>query len=224
MPSIFQVSTYPEIPDREWIIVVDVLRAFTTTRVLLKNQVKRIRISNSIDELLFLRQRKERFCIFAENKGRKVEQADFGNSPFRASKIEGFSEVGLLTTNGVKSILAVPSGRKILAAGILDLKSVFTYFRCNSIPFSQVGVLLSSDGPEDFLFASQLEQLTNGHGIDLTVCKSIISTSPAAERLRNIQVDEEDIFLSFDNDEEKFLQVVDKDEEGYFIRREDVSA
>ncbi|MGI6048443.1 MAG: 2-phosphosulfolactate phosphatase [Petrimonas sp.] len=89
--------------ENDTVIVVDVFRATTTMCVAFNNGAEAIIPIADIN--LAKKYKSEGFLVGAERKTRRVEFADFGNSPFEYTKekVSG-REIVFTTTNGTKAI------------------------------------------------------------------------------------------------------------------------
>ncbi len=208
----------------EIVIVIDVLRAFTTTRELLSTvSSRRIRISDDINALVQMKREGLIQAIFAENKGYKMDLANYGNSPASARQLDVAGDVGLLTTNGVKSILSVYNqAEMILAAGLRDANSIHQFLNSRRQDNGSVAILNSSESEEDRLFLSCLTSLAENGNLNWHQLREKVDQTKAARRLIEIGADPEDVRLATQPDDIRFVQMVSRDENGLYIWRQNV--
>ncbi len=86
------------------VVVVDVLRATSTIVTALANGVEEIIPVSSIDEAFKLR--RNGYCLIGEEKGVKIKEFDFSNSPTEIMQ-NPCKKIALKTTNGTKIIKEV---------------------------------------------------------------------------------------------------------------------
>lgn len=108
------------------VVVVDILRATTMITTMFNNGLAKLIPVKSLDEAQ--EYKKNEYLVAAERNGKKVDFADFGNSPFEftSDKIKDKTMV-YSSTNGTQTInLAAESGQVIIAS-FLNLSSVTNY-------------------------------------------------------------------------------------------------
>src|SRR5665648_628785 len=86
------------------VVVIDVLRAFTTAGYLFESGAREIVLVANPEDALTLRTRDPGYLLLGENKGRKLADFDLGNSPsiIKTKGIPHESRVVLLTTCGTR--------------------------------------------------------------------------------------------------------------------------
>lgn len=97
-------------------VVVDVLRATTAFCAAFDAGVESLLPVAELDELRILKS--QGYLTAAEREGKKIDFADFGNSPvlFRQSELKG-KKLAYSTTNGTRAIdLAKPNGTLVIAS------------------------------------------------------------------------------------------------------------
>ncbi len=116
-PALFE---YRKTFDNCIVVIVDVLRATTAFCAAFDSGVKSVIPVLSLDELL--EYKNKGFLTAAERDGRKVDFADFGNSPvmFLKSEIKG-KELAYSTTNGTQAIEMAKISGNIAAASFANL-------------------------------------------------------------------------------------------------------
>ncbi len=116
-PSLFKYKTTV---DDYMVVVVDVLRATTAFCAAFDSGVKSVIPVSGLDEL---REYKNKGCLVAaERNGKKVDFADFGNSPsvFSETDLTG-NDLAYSTTNGTQAIEIAKKSEKICAAAFVNL-------------------------------------------------------------------------------------------------------
>jgi 2-phosphosulfolactate phosphatase len=108
------------------VVVVDVLRATSVICTMLHNGVKEIIPVKSIDEA---KEYKDKgYLVVAERDGKKLDFADFGNSPFYFTKevVEGKTIV-YSTTNGTNAITVGKDAEQVVIGSFLNLSTLTDY-------------------------------------------------------------------------------------------------
>ncbi len=146
--------------DNKIVVVVDILRATTIITTMFQNGLsKLIPVKNLYEAQNY---QKKGFLIAAERNGKKVDFADFDNSPytFTTDAIKGKTLV-YSTTNGTNTINLVKDAERVVLASFLNLKAITDY-----ISKQNKDILILCSGwkgnycIEDALFAGSLtEQL-----------------------------------------------------------------
>jgi 2-phosphosulfolactate phosphatase len=108
------------------VVVVDILRATTIITTLFHNGLSRLIPVKTLEEAKELKQKG--FLVAAERNGKKVDFADFDNSPytFIPEKIEGKTLV-YSTTNGTNTINLTKRADKVIIASFLNLTAITNY-------------------------------------------------------------------------------------------------
>ncbi len=119
-PSLFKYKTTV---DDYIVVVVDVLRATTAFCAAFDSGAKSVIPVSGLDELRDFKNKG--YLVAAERNGKKVDFADFGNSPtaFLQSSLSG-KELAYSTTNGTQAIETAKSSGNIVVAAFVNLKAV----------------------------------------------------------------------------------------------------
>jgi len=140
------------------VVIVDILRATTIITTMFHNGLEKLIPVKSLDEAKELK--KKGFLVAAERDGKKLDFADFDNSPysFIKEKIQGKTIV-YSTTNGTNTINLAKDSEKVLIASFLNLTAISNYLINH-----QKDVLILCSGwhgdycTEDALFAGALSE------------------------------------------------------------------
>jgi 2-phosphosulfolactate phosphatase len=140
------------------VIIVDILRATSIITTLFKNGLSKLIPVKTIEQAE--EYKKEGYLVAAERNGKKVDFADFGNSPFEFTpdKIKDRTLV-YSSTNGTNTIKLVKNAEMLLIASFLNLTSISDF-----IIKQNKDVLILCSGwmqdfcSEDFLFAGALTE------------------------------------------------------------------
>jgi 2-phosphosulfolactate phosphatase len=140
------------------VVIVDVLRATTIITTMFQNGLYKLIPVKTLDEAKELKEKG--FLVAAERDGKKVDFADFDNSPFtfNRDKIKDKTLV-YSTTNGTNTINIARKSEKVILASFLNLTAVSNY-----LTQEQKDVLILCSGwqedycTEDTLFAGVLSE------------------------------------------------------------------
>ncbi|MBU8893140.1 MAG: 2-phosphosulfolactate phosphatase [Bacteroidales bacterium] len=112
--------------DNKIVVIVDILRATTIITTMFHYGLEKlISVKNLNDALEY---KEKGFLVAAERNGKKVDFADFSNSPFDYST-ENIRNKTLVysTTNGTYSINIAKKSETVIIASFLNLTSVVSY-------------------------------------------------------------------------------------------------
>ena len=121
-PKLFDLYSSKE----KIIVIVDILRATTMITTMIEKGAEKIIPVRTLEEALDYK--KKGFLVVAERNGKKVDFADFDNSPFsfKSEKVIGKTLV-YSSTNGTNTINLVKNSETILIASFLNLSTVSEY-------------------------------------------------------------------------------------------------
>lgn len=168
-PALFKYKTTI---DNYIVVVVDVLRATTAFCAAFDSGAKTVIPVLGLDELL--EYKNKGFLVAAERNGKKVDFADFGNSPsvFSESNLTG-NDLAYSTTNGTQAIEIAKKSGKICAAAFVNLDAASEWL------FSQhTNIIVLCSGwkntvsLEDTLCAGALVELLELSGLYTRICDS----------------------------------------------------
>jgi len=108
------------------VVVIDILRASSVITTMFMNGVKSVIPVSTIEEA---KQKKaEGFMVVAERDAKKLDFADFGNSPFYFTKdvVEGKTLI-YSTTNGTHAITMGKNAKQVVIGSFLNLTALIKY-------------------------------------------------------------------------------------------------
>ena len=140
------------------VVIVDVLRATTIITTMFHQGLKKLIPVKDLDEAK--KYKEKGYLISAERNGKKIDFADFGNSPFDYTP-ENIKDRTLVysTTNGTNTINIAKKSEMVLIASFLNFTSIADY-----LISQKKDVLILCSGwkgdfcTEDFLFAGALSE------------------------------------------------------------------
>jgi 2-phosphosulfolactate phosphatase len=108
------------------VVVVDVLRATSVICTMMHNGVKEIIPVKSIDEAKVYKNKG--YLVVAERDGKKLDFADFGNSPFYFTRdVVNGKTIVYSTTNGTNAITVGKDAEQIVIGSFLNLSALIQY-------------------------------------------------------------------------------------------------
>lgn len=116
-------------------IVIDVIRAFTTTQIAFDNGAARVLLAGEVDEAFALKRAHPDAILAGERDAIKIDGFDLGNSPAACATIDFAGRTMILTTtNGVRATLhalksAAPQGAPVLVTGFSNALASARYVR-----------------------------------------------------------------------------------------------
>jgi len=155
-------------PDvRGAVVVIDVLRAFTTAALAFARGARQIIAIDSIEALGPLRVRYPRaLTIGSKAGGAPVAGFDLGNSPSQLDRFDLDGRVVILyTVGGVRGVAACASETQVLAAGLVNARATALQLLALAPPAVTLvvtGTWTDRDGDEDIACADRIEALLQG--------------------------------------------------------------
>lgn len=146
-------------------IVVDVLRAFSVSYYIIENNPKRYIITDSIEHAFFLRSRIKDSVLVGERQRIKVPGFDFDNSPTEIIDRD-FKDKTIIhtTTAGTKGLMAQSSNNEVVVGSFVNAMALVNYVKNEGI--DKVNIYCTSNGEEDYYFATYLKSTLLGEGAD----------------------------------------------------------
>lgn len=149
------------------VIVIDVIRAFTTATYAFEAGVSQIALVGEVEEAFALRERWPEALIMGEVDGLKVPGFDFGNSP---TALQGLDLSGQRliqrTTSGTQGVVRSVNAAAILTASFANAQATATYalnllptLNSTHISFVITGQRNGIGGDEDAACADYLQAL-----------------------------------------------------------------
>lgn len=185
----------PSLPPADAYIVIDVIRAFTTTQVAFDRGAERILLAAQIDDAFALKRANPSAILAGERDALKLEGFDLGNSPAACAEVELDARTLILTTtNGVRATLhalksAAPHGAPVLVTGFSNALASARFLREKSLAAgsaqkTRVHLIASHPtGDEDLACAEFLRGwLLDDESLDVASVVERIRKSHAAQK------------------------------------------
>lgn len=148
------------------VVVIDVLRAFTTSAFAFKAGAQSIQLVRTVEEALTIRQAQPDVLIMGEVNGLRPEGFDFGNSPTALinQNLSGYRLVQR-TGAGTQGAVRCAQARHLLAGSFVCAKATVRYLQRiqpDAITLVVTGAHTPDKGEDDRACADYLTALLNG--------------------------------------------------------------
>lgn len=158
-------------PDTDLVVVIDVLRAFTTAAYLFSVGVEEIILVSQVQEAFKLRETMPDTLICGEVNGIKVPGFDFGNSPSEIiTKNLSGKRIIQRTTAGTQGVALHSRVGTVLAAALTNISATVRLIKKMSpstVTLLQTGLYPDEGwGDEDAACAEAMEQMLLGNAVD----------------------------------------------------------
>lgn len=175
--------------ETDTVIVIDVLRAFTTSAYAFSQGVFEIALASSVEDAFRLKEVFPGALILGEVDGYPVDGFDLGNSPSALNRYD-LSGRRLIqrTTTGTQGVIRSKNARYILTTGLCTVDSTLRKLHsinpC-SLTMVQTGVFDGGWGDEDVACADLLEARILGEEIDLEQIKHRVIESKSGRHFED---------------------------------------
>ncbi|MBI1815879.1 MAG: 2-phosphosulfolactate phosphatase [Deltaproteobacteria bacterium] len=167
------------------VVIVDVLRAFTTAAVAFARGAARIVLVASVDEALDLRSRGVGELCMGEVHGKRPAGFDFGNSPFELSiaDVRGRTLIHS-TTAGTVGVTAAHKATQIFVAALVNAQATVQALRRDDpavVTIVAMGAQGETRADEDELCALYLRNLLQGRQPDRDAVRRLVLASAESQ-------------------------------------------
>ncbi|KAA3658574.1 MAG: 2-phosphosulfolactate phosphatase [Chloroflexi bacterium] len=181
------------------VVVIDVLRAFTTAAFAFGAGAEKILLVSTVDEALVLRNRFSKAFVMGEVFGVKPDSFDFDNSPYTISRTDVNGRVLIQRTSAGTQGVVCSAGAEILLTGSFVCAQATVDFinqvQPEWVTFVITGIREGGYGDEDTALADYLEMLLR---------KQTVEAKPYLDRVRQsisgLKFAEADRSLSYSHD------------------------
>lgn len=161
-------------------IVIDVLRAFTTSAFAFSQGACEIALVSTVEDAFNMRARFPHALIMGEDRGHPVEGFDFGNSPTLLLGQDLTGKTLIQRTSAGTQGVVRSRARNILATGLCTVSATIRLVRRlqpESITLVHTGVLADGWGDEDVACADLIESWLYGGSINIDDIKARVRDS-----------------------------------------------
>jgi 2-phosphosulfolactate phosphatase len=195
----------------ELIVVIDVLRAFTTACYIIDNNPKDYIIVPDIDTAHKLKKENLDYILIGERNGFNLPGFDYGNSPTEIKDLD-FSNKAVVhtTTLGTKGIInALKHTKKVITGSFINAKAIINYIKKEN---PDNVYLFCSDGRlndnEDLMFAKYIKGYFENKPLDMDPIENdLIKHESGINYLTNptTKYSKSDFFLALELDKFNFV-------------------
>ena len=199
------------------VVVIDVLRAFTTAAFALASGAEKIVLVSTPEEAFALRARAPGMLLVGEVGGRPIEGFHFGNSPaeLRDADLSGKTIV-LRSSSGTQGVTRAARAERIYLGSLVVASATVRHLRFQSgdVTLLAMGSPSGPDGPEDEACAEYMQALFSSALLDRARRAQIaqaVSDSPAGLQALDPSIDwitPEDLACAIDIDRFDFCMPV----------------
>lgn len=207
------------------VVVIDVLRAFTTAAHAFDRGAKKILPVTSVEEAFQLRKRLPGSLIMGEVDGIKPEGFDFGNSPDEISAVDFRGRTLIQRTSaGTQGILRAVQADRLFAASFVVAKATATHIQQINpevVSFVITGESMGRDGDEDRACGEYIQSLIVDEGHDPGIFTQRVANSSVGQFFKLSQspyISVKDYDLSIEADRFSFYLPIER-EQGLWVMR-----
>ena len=168
------------------VVVIDVLRAFTTAANAFVRGVEEILLVSTIEEAFELRAQCPDYLLIGEVDGFPVDGFDLPNSPSALQELDLASKrLVQRTTAGTQGVVQAIGAERLLAASLCVASATREYIKRlnpSSVTFIETGVRDGSSGEEDIACADYIAGLLHGGPPALDEIERRVRNSRAAQK------------------------------------------
>jgi 2-phosphosulfolactate phosphatase len=172
-------------------VVVDVLRAFTTTAYAFDRGAKEIILVSTIEEAFELRERDGDYLLVGEVNGLPIDGFDLPNSPSAIENLDLSNQrLVLRTTAGTQGVvLAQPANQLFVTSLCVATSTAHSISALNPdvVTFVETGVRSNGGGEEDSACADYIASLLLKSPIGVTEIHNRVLESQAAAKFLNTE-------------------------------------
>ena len=167
--------------ETDTVVVIDVLRAFTTDAVAFAQGAQEIIMAGTTEELFALAEKFPEALTLGETRGVPIEGIAFGNSPAAIAKLDLTSRRLIhKTTCGTPSVIKSAGAKEILTTSLCCASATAAYLEQAapySLTFVESGVWEDGWGDEDRVCADLIAAKLSGQTIEPEIIKDRVINS-----------------------------------------------
>ncbi|HLO61682.1 MAG TPA: 2-phosphosulfolactate phosphatase [Azonexus sp.] len=169
------------------VVVIDVLRSFTTAAVALANGARAVYpVEGIAATLAWLAQTPDVVSVGAVGGGDPIDGFDFGNSPWQLMPVDLTGKNVVMTTAaGVRGLQRFRQARRLYAASLVCARATANAIRAAGaaeVCFVITGEWVDRDGDEDIACADYIEALLRGEPVNPDVFAQRVRDSDFGRR------------------------------------------
>lgn len=200
------------------VVIIDVLRAFTTDTYIANNGAKEFILVGSVEDAFALKKDHPEYILIGERNGTKIEGFDYGNSPAEVSRIDFTNKTIIQTTSaGTQGVVNAKDADEIILGNFVCLSAIVNHIKKLNPPIVTV-VAMGEKGiektDEDELCAQAIKDTLLGKDTDVAHIKELLKNAESALKFFDIsrsEFNEEDFHLAVDFSRFDFILKVHKE-------------
>lgn len=177
--------------EKDTVVVIDVLRAFTTAAMAFSRGAKEIILAGTVEELFHLAEKFPKAITIGEINGIPIEGVDFGNSPSALEATDLTNRILIQrTTTGTQGILRSINAQTIFAAAFCCAGATARSIMNRSpktLTFIESGDVGDGWGDEDKACADYIEALIKKEKVNLVYLIERVIASKSGSHFINEQ-------------------------------------
>jgi len=193
------------------VVVIDVLRAFTTACYAINNNPKDCIIVPDIDTAYKLKKENPDYILLGERDGFSIPGFDYSNSPAEMIDVD-FSNKTIVhtTTLGTRGIInALKHTKKVITGSFVNAKAVVNYIKKENPNYVHLFCTdSSSDDNEDTVFAKYIKSCFENKPLDINIIKKNLMKHESGIRYLinpRTKYSKRDFFLALELDKFNFV-------------------
>jgi 2-phosphosulfolactate phosphatase len=163
----------------EAVVVIDVIRAFTTAAILLARGASYVAcVSDAEQARRLARDAASGHLVVGEQEDPPFPHVDLPNSPTAVLAAEVRDRaVTLFTVNGTRALVRIPAEATVLGGAIVNARATAGWILANRPGVSVRLVVTDPHGPEDLVCAVYMSALLTGHQVCDTQTRSAVTAA-----------------------------------------------
>ncbi len=206
------------------VVVIDVLRAYTTACYILKNGTKRLYPVGNLQQARSLKKQNPDWILIGERNGEKLPDFDYGNSPTTLEKVNLKNKTVIFTTSsGTRGITKIPKADEVLTGAFVNASAIAKYIKKSKA--SEVTFVCTDSrwkNNEDYKLAEYISDLLLNKKPSFEEIKEHISNHKAADgflRSNYFPNSKKDFELCFTLDTFNFVIKTMHDEDRVYLKK-----
>jgi 2-phosphosulfolactate phosphatase len=195
----------------ELVVVIDVLRAFTTACYAMNNNPKDYIVTDDISLAYKMKKENHDCILIGERHGLKLPGFDYDSSPTDVKNVNFLNKTIIHTTTlGTRGIVnSLKHTKKVITGSFANAKAIINYIKKENPDFVYLFPTDSStDDNEDVMFAKYIKSCFEEKPLNVDSIRSkllICPTGGFSFNRHNIKHVNEDFSLAFDSDKFNFV-------------------
>ena len=174
------------------VVVIDVLRAFTTAAYAFGAGARHIYLVGTVEEALAFKASTPGALAMGEDRGRRVDGFDFANSPTEVAKADLHDRIIVHRTSaGTQGVVAATGARRLWCAGLVNATATATAVRMAALGLPAYVITgwsgtASGSGADDLATAELIERARLGEPLRAAETARFVATSEEAAQTLSI--------------------------------------